>query len=125
MKYLCSPCELVVWYVLPTIRSELSKDLIKMGLSQKDVSQRLGITEAAVSQYKKGKRGKGIELKGEARKAVTRLAEDVAKDRTFSDFIFRICKICAKLKIDRTLCGPHKEYTLVPKRCDACIRLKG
>jgi Predicted transcriptional regulator len=45
------PCELIVWDVLPSIRSELAKKLSKSGLSQKEVSERLEITQAAVSQY--------------------------------------------------------------------------
>ena len=54
------PCEVIVWYVIPTIRAELAKELVKMGMSQKDISERLGITQSAVSQYIKDKRGKGI-----------------------------------------------------------------
>lgn len=50
------PCELIVWYVLPTIRYELTKELLRLGLSQKEVSESLGITQAAVSQYVKEKR---------------------------------------------------------------------
>jgi predicted transcriptional regulator len=49
------PCELIVWYVIPTIRAELAKEMIKLGLSQKEVSERLGITQSAVSQYVKDK----------------------------------------------------------------------
>ena len=33
------PCEIVVWYVIPAIRSELAKDLLALGMKQKDVSE--------------------------------------------------------------------------------------
>ncbi len=32
------PCEVIVWYVIPTIRAELAKELVKMGMSQKEIS---------------------------------------------------------------------------------------
>ena len=32
------PCEIVVWYVIPAIRSELAKELLNLGMRQKDVS---------------------------------------------------------------------------------------
>ena len=33
------PCEIVVWYVIPAIRSELAKELLNLGMKQKDVSE--------------------------------------------------------------------------------------
>ncbi len=115
-----APCELVVWYVLPTIKSELTKELIDRGMSQKEVSQRLGVTEAAVSQYVKGKRGGKLELKEGAREAIVDLAQSIVEERD-SNLIQDICRVCGKIKADRTLCGPHKEYGLVPVGCDACF----
>ena len=56
------PCELVVWYVLPAIRSELAKSLLSLGMKQKDVSQLMDITQPAVSQYITDKRGSGINI---------------------------------------------------------------
>ena len=44
------PCEIVVWYVIPAIRSELAKDLLALGMKQKDVSELMDITQPAVSQ---------------------------------------------------------------------------
>ena len=64
------PCEVIVWYVIPTIRAELAKELVKMGMSQKEISARLGITQSAVSQYIKDKRGKGIPINKEVRKGI-------------------------------------------------------
>ncbi|HUI40108.1 MAG TPA: helix-turn-helix domain-containing protein [Methanothrix sp.] len=45
------PCEIIVWDVLPSIRAAIAKELVKRGISQKEVSQMLGITPPAVSQY--------------------------------------------------------------------------
>jgi predicted transcriptional regulator len=47
------PCEIVVWYVLPVVRREIAKSLVSdFGLNQRTAAGKLGITEAAVSQYK-------------------------------------------------------------------------
>ena len=45
------PCEIVVWYVIPAIRSELAKDLLALGMKQKD-SRAYGYNSACcVSVY--------------------------------------------------------------------------
>ncbi len=51
-------CEENVWYLLPLIRKEFAKSLIKdHGLTQRKAAEKLGITESAVSQYVSKKRG--------------------------------------------------------------------
>ncbi|MEM5814382.1 MAG: hypothetical protein QXD77_01035 [Candidatus Aenigmatarchaeota archaeon] len=50
------PQEIEVWYVLPAIRRDMCKELIKQGLTQKRVAVLFGLTEAAVSQYINNKR---------------------------------------------------------------------
>ncbi|MBU2617671.1 MAG: helix-turn-helix domain-containing protein [Euryarchaeota archaeon] len=116
-----SPCELVVWYVLPCIRSELTKELVKFGLPQKEVSERLGITQAAVSQYVKEKRGKTMKFKEDAKEAIRELAKDIARDDTFSNLTIRTCEVCTKIKTDKTLCELHKGHDIVPESCNVCL----
>ena len=51
-------CEEIVWYLLPLIRKEFARSLIKdHGLTQRKAAEKLGITESAVSQYISKKRG--------------------------------------------------------------------
>jgi uncharacterized protein len=51
-------CEENVWYLLPLIRKEFARSLIKdHGLTQRKAAEKLGITESAVSQYVSKKRG--------------------------------------------------------------------
>ena len=56
------PQEIEVWYMLPAIRKEFALTLIRHELSQKEVAKLLGVTEAAVSQYKSEKRAHGLEF---------------------------------------------------------------
>ena len=52
------PCEVVVWHVLPMIRKELANELVTIHeISQAEVARRFGVTDAAVSQYIRKKRG--------------------------------------------------------------------
>jgi predicted transcriptional regulator len=55
------PQELEVWYVLPSLRREMARLMIKKGMPQKDIAGILGVTEPAVTQYKlaKSKRSRG------------------------------------------------------------------
>lgn len=116
------PCELIVWYVLPTIRYELTKELLRLGLSQKEVSESLGITQAAVSQYVKEKRGKTMEFKDDVKETIRELAKDMVGDNAFSDLILRTCEICRRVKANRTLCELHKGRETVQEGCDVCLR---
>ena len=54
------PQEIEVWYVIPAIRREFAKGLIKKGLKQREVARMLGVTDAAVSQYFSSKRGSEV-----------------------------------------------------------------
>ena len=93
-----APCENVVWYVLPAIRSELAKELAKV-MSQKEISEILGITQAAVSQYVSNKRGSRIELQDDIRAAIADLADDITGGGT-DDPTLTICEICKKIRED-------------------------
>ncbi|MBI4980056.1 hypothetical protein HZC30_00695 [Candidatus Woesearchaeota archaeon] len=58
MSKLIFPQEIEVWYILPLIRRKIALKLIESGLPQKKVAEMMGITPAAVNQYKKRKRAK-------------------------------------------------------------------
>lgn len=50
--------EIETYYLIPAIRRELAKLMIKKGKSQHEVAEKLRLTKSAVSQYVSGKRGK-------------------------------------------------------------------
>jgi predicted transcriptional regulator len=119
------PCELIVWYVIPTIRAELAKEMIKLGLSQKEVSERLGITQSAVSQYVKDKRGKGIPVNKQVRKAIKALAKEVVEGNTGKDVIPGICAVCAIVKQSGSLCDLHRQEDADLEGCEMCLNICG
>ena len=115
------PCEVIVWYVIPTIRAELAKELVKMGMSQKDIAGRLGITQSAVSQYIKDKRGKGIPINKEVRKGIKVLAKQVMAEPEPKETIPGICMVCAIVKASGSLCELHKKEDDSLDGCDVCF----
>ena len=53
-----TPCEYLIWDVLPVIRKELVYCIVyNFGLNQKEAAEKMGLTPAAISQYKCHKRG--------------------------------------------------------------------
>ncbi len=53
-----TPCEIIVWNIVPIIRKEFAKNLINHhGLNQRSAAIKLDITESAISRYISGKRG--------------------------------------------------------------------
>jgi len=95
------PCEIIVWNVLPSIRAALVEELVKSGISQKEVSKMLGITPAAVSQYVSKKRGHKIDFKDDVKDEIKRLASDIIRGGT-DDPALKICKICMMLRADES-----------------------
>jgi predicted transcriptional regulator len=98
-----SPCEAVVWDVLPSIRAAIADELVKRGLPQKEVSKILGITPPAVSQYVSKKRGYNIEFGAEIKAAISGLADDLVEKKV-DNVVDRICEICRMIRENKS-CG--------------------
>ena len=116
------PCEMVVWYVIPAIRSELAKDLLKLGMKQKTISELMDITQPAVSQYLTDKRGSGIEFNEDVKLMIQDFADDLNEGTaTKADIISRTCYICKRIKTEDIQCQNHRELGHVPADCKACL----
>lgn len=116
------PCEIVVWYVIPTIRSELAKELLNLGMKQKQISEILDITQPAVSQYISDKRGHGIKFEPEVQNMIKDFALDLVEGKASQlDIIPKMCEICKKVKAEEVVCQMHKEKDNIPLNCTACM----
>ena len=98
------PCEHVVRYVLPAVRSLVARELIeKHGFSQVATVRKLGTTQATVSHYLHHKRGEKriIELESIpiVQSTASKLAHDIATEKTSgSDITLRFCSLCDTLR---------------------------
>jgi predicted transcriptional regulator len=105
MKAQKSPCEIAVWYVLPKIRAEIAKELMKLGLPQKEISECLGITQSAVSFYVNSKRGSAIPISDEVHGSIKALSRDIIDNKDV-DINAKICEICGIIKGEGGICKP-------------------
>ncbi|MBE6493995.1 MAG: transcriptional regulator [Methanosphaera stadtmanae] len=116
------PCEIVVWYVIPSIRSKLTKELLNLGMKQKDISELLDITQPAVSQYIRDKRGHEIEFNHDVDAYIKKMAKDISTGELEPiDLIPRICHVCKTIKTQEVLCQLHKEKVNIPTYCHVCM----
>jgi hypothetical protein len=92
-----TPCQKIVWDLVPAIRASLAIELVKKGQSQAMSAKLLGIAPSAVSQYISGKRGYRIEFQGETKELIEKLAQDLI-DNKAADFVVRICEICVSAR---------------------------
>ncbi len=113
------PQEIEVWYVLPSIRRELSKELIRLGLTQKETALKLGITESAISQYIKDKRASEIKFDENILKKIRLAAKKIAKGKSL---MREITLVNDFMKKNKFLCQIHHKYDKnLPKECDVCL----
>ena len=99
-----TPCEKIVWNLLPAIRRELAISLInEQKLSQKEVAERLGLSEAAVSRYINGKRGGLRILKNEnVKNQINKSAKKIVKGDE-EVVINETCHVCKLLQSNKIL----------------------
>ena len=92
------PCEIIVWKILPAIRSEIAKELVeKKGFSQRETAEKLGLTEAAVSRYISGKRADPKIIGNRLQKEIIQSTNQIIAGNE-KTVISEICRICDYLK---------------------------
>jgi len=98
-------CEAVGRYVLPIFRSLVAKELIeKHNFTQVEAAEKLGTTQAAISQYVHSKRGyKGLAQFEEILPMIQAVANEIAKgiasrEMSADEAMLNFCKICTSLR---------------------------
>jgi len=114
------PQEIEVWYIIPAIRCEIAKAMIKKGIKQRNVARVIGMTDAAISQYMSGKRANKIVFNEKIKKEIDKSVEKIIKDNTKLNS--EINKICLYLRKTKFLCRVHNKFDKIPKGCRICIK---
>ena len=115
------PQEIEVWYIMPAIRKELCTILLdKYNFNQKEAAKLINITEAAVSQYKKEKRGRHVKLPESVLAEVNISAEKIVNDEST---VFRETQnILNHIRDTSTICDIHKMLDdSIKSNCTECI----
>ncbi len=114
------PQEIELWYIIPSIRKELSIALRELNLTQRDIAKRLEITEAAISQYLKDKRAVKVNFNNKIMSEIKNSAKEIINGK---NSVNEILKICDLIRSEKVLCEYHKLYDKdVPKNCEICLK---
>lgn len=112
MHYL--PQEIEVWYVIPALRSWISRCLIEdFNASYEKIGNILGVSRAAISQYVKGKRAAKIKLPDEMASKIMSTCKTLIKDETKAvEEIEKLLQHIRSKQIAFKVCGNLKEGML-------------
>jgi predicted transcriptional regulator len=121
------PCEVIVRYYLPAMRYGIANELIKeYGWTQDEVSDKLRITQAAVSKYVGGKldeKAKRFSESSGVKNAAKRIAKEIVEDEKQSDSIVELCSVCGTLRREGKLCRMHLDMKRLKKcNCNICLQ---
>lgn len=95
------PCEYTSHRVLPTIRSVLTDVLMnEAGLNQTEVSELLGISQAAVSHYTSAKRGdlSILEIHPDVEESIRALGREMIDGMSPRERQEKVCGLCRRLQ---------------------------
>ena len=115
------PQEIEVWFTIPALRRELAKSMIDdYKLTQKQVSEHMGITEAAVSQYLSLKRAKEVVFTNAVLEEIKISAKNIIEDQILLvPEMLRLCKLTA---VKQVMCDIHKKQDVeLPEGCEICF----
>ncbi len=112
-----TPQEVEVWFVMPALRRQFVFSLKKQGLKQKNIAKMLGITEAAVSQYLRNKRGDAIKFSEGVLKEVEATCARIVDNNSFRTEFQNILK---KIRESRYICSICHDHIESKKNCKIC-----
>ena len=114
------PQEIEVWYIIPALRRELAKSMIKLELTQKQIAKIMGITEAAVSQYIHSKRAKEVVFSNAILEEIKKSAKKIADNSNL--LIPEMMKLTQLTDVKQVMCDMHKKQDAnMPTNCDCCF----
>ena len=104
-----TPCEVVKWDLLPAIRKELVRAMAAKGIKRKEIARAMGITQAAVCNYLKFKRGENFKFPKPIAKQIEISADIILKAKLKEEVIYELCRICCLLRKKGFFCKLHKK----------------
>jgi hypothetical protein len=97
----------------------------KHKMTQQDAAIKLGVTQSAISQYRRALRGSKIKTieNDEVTKEIENLSKKIALDElnpleALNDF----CNICKKVRKSKALCSIHTKVFPELENCTICLK---
>ncbi len=118
-------CEVIVSSILPAIRSMITKELLTTyNLTQKEAADILGLTQPAISQYKRESRGfkvKLLERQSKVMSMIDSLTKEIVSGKLKPrDIQIKFCKICRSVRESKAICHLHEEIYPSIAPCIKC-----
>ena len=115
------PQEIEVWYLIPAIRRELARCFTQdYKMNQKEASDVLGITESAISQYLKDKRGGELKFNKSEIGKIKKVAGNIVNDKINAGK--HLFELSLELRGTDSLCELHKKHDpSVERDCKLCM----
>ena len=118
-------CEIMVGDVFPAIRAIIAKELTEtLNYTQSDAARLMGMTQPAISQYKKEFRGTKVAILQE-NETINLALRNAARKLTIlkSPFDSHImCDLCMEIRNEGLLCKLHRNAVPALSSCDTCIK---
>jgi len=121
------PSEIVVERFLPTVRAMLAAELNERGLTQQEIADRLGVTQAAVSSYLGGEATVEPRFRDDERMQATvdRIADGFAAGEMDGyEALAELLELIEAFEDRGPICAVHEEEmpALAGIGCDLCVR---
>ena len=114
------PQELEVWYVIPALRKAFAEAMLKKGLKQKEIAEKLELAKSAVSQYLKSQRGADLKFDKKMLKKIEKSVDNIMKNKsTVKEELMILCNF---IKKEGLLCCFHKTKDKKIKKCEICLK---
>ena len=119
------PAEIETRVSVPAIRALVARKLVKEHhMNQQDIAKALGLTQAAVSNYLRGRRGAGFSEDDLASidGIITQICTLLVSGATNPKIISKFDEACQAIRHNRLLCGIHKQLdpNLDVESCHVC-----
>lgn len=118
------PCEVIVLEILPAARSYVANKLIDKGLAQVRVAQLMGLTQPAVSQYRRKMRGYNADIfeKNKVLKEMMdELVDKIAHGLSIEEQSLAFRDICRTVLKKGLACSLHRKHDHVLGDCNICL----
>jgi predicted fused transcriptional regulator/phosphomethylpyrimidine kinase/predicted transcriptional regulator len=118
------PCEIIVKMYLPRLRRLVARELVERHkLTQEEVAQTLGLTQASVSKYLSNMKLRETDASFED------IAKNLARSIVLSnispkEIILELCNSCFSLREGSFVCREHKRILDLGEDCSVCTELR-
>lgn len=119
---LLQPQEIEVFFILPALRRDLARSMKEhLGVDQKTIAKRLGITEPAVSQYLNNKRATRVVFSPRIHDVIRASSQKIVDDVSL---IREVQYLLGLAREELITCKVHEELVPALKGCQACREAK-